>query len=93
MDNKTSHNVETFIRKENTRLQYTPPDIHCTNPAKREICTWKKHFLSGIAGLPKTFLIANWYHLTDQTDFTLNMLRPCRQNPVLSAFETLKGFY
>jgi hypothetical protein len=74
IDNKTSHNVETFIRKENTCLQYTPPAIHCTNPAEREICTWKNHFLSGITGLPKSFPIANWCHLTNQTDSTLNML-------------------
>jgi hypothetical protein len=31
MDNKTSHDIETFICKENTHLQYTPPNIHCTN--------------------------------------------------------------
>jgi hypothetical protein len=73
MDNKMSHNINTFIRKENTRLQNTPPDIHRTNLAEQEICTWKNHFLSGIARLPKTFPIANWCRLTNQTDFTLNM--------------------
>jgi hypothetical protein len=59
MDNKTSHDTETFICKENTCLQYTPPNIHCTNPAERETCAWKNHFLSGVAGLPKTFPITN----------------------------------
>jgi hypothetical protein len=93
MDNKMSHDVTTFICKENTRIQYTPSNIHRTNPAEQEICTWKNLFLSGIAGLLKTFPIANWCCLTNQTDFTLNMLRPCRQNPVLLAFETLKGSY
>ncbi len=58
-----------------------------------KICTWKNHFLSGIAGLPKTFPIANWCHLTNQTDFTLNMLWPCCQNPALLAFKALKGSY
>jgi hypothetical protein len=57
MDNETSHNIETFIRKENTCLQNTPPYIHCTNLAEQEICSWKNCFLSGIAGLPKTFQI------------------------------------
>jgi hypothetical protein len=28
IDNKTSHDIKTFIHKENTCLQYTPPDIH-----------------------------------------------------------------
>ncbi len=39
MDNETSHDIETFMRKENPFLQYTPPDIHHTNPAEWEICT------------------------------------------------------
>jgi hypothetical protein len=90
MDNKTSHDIETFICNENTCLKYTPPDIHRTNPAEWEICTWKNHFLSGIPGLPKNFPIANWYCLTNQTAFTLNMLRPCHQNPALLAFKALK---
>jgi hypothetical protein len=93
MDNETSHDVETFICKENIRFQYTPPNIHRTNLAEREIRTWKNHFLSGIAGLPKTFPIANWCHITNQTDLTLNMLQPCHQNPALLAFKALKGSY
>jgi hypothetical protein len=93
MDNKTSQDIKIFIHEENTRLQYTPFNIHRTNPAEQEIRTWKNHFLSGIAGLPKTFPITNWCCLTNQTDFTLNMLRPCRQNPALSAFEPLEGSY
>jgi hypothetical protein len=94
MDNKTSHDIKTFIREEeNTHLQYTPPNIHHTNLAEREICTWKNHFLSGISGLPKAFPIANWCHLTNQTDFTLIMFWPCHQNPALLAFEALGGSY
>jgi hypothetical protein len=93
MDNESSHDIKTFICKENTCLQYTPPDIHRTNPAKQEICTWKNHFLSGIARLPKTFPIANWCCLTNQTDFTLNMLRPHHKNPALLAFVALEGSY
>jgi hypothetical protein len=93
IDNKTSHDVKTFIQEENARLQYTPPNIHHTNLAEQEICKWKNHILTSIAGLPKPFPIANWCHLTNQTDFTLNMLWPCRQNPALLAFEALKGSY
>jgi hypothetical protein len=93
MDNKMSHDVKTFICKENMCLQYTPSNIHRTNQAEREIHMWKNHFLSGIAGLPKTFPFANWCRLTNQTDFILNMLWPCRQNPALSAFKVLKWSY
>jgi hypothetical protein len=70
MDNKASHDVKTFIYNENSRLQYTPPDIHRTNPAEWEICTGKNHFLSGIAGISKPFPITNWCYLANQTDFS-----------------------
>jgi hypothetical protein len=84
MDNDTSHEVEQFIQGQQTRPQYTPLDMHRTNPAERAIRTWKNHFLAGIAGLPQSFPIANWCHLTKQCNATLNMLCPCHQNPLLS---------
>jgi hypothetical protein len=37
LDNKTSHNVEAFIAVEQIKIQNTPPDMHCTNPAKRVV--------------------------------------------------------
>jgi hypothetical protein len=39
MDNETSKDVQDFIQTQHTTLQYTPPDIHCTNSAKPDICT------------------------------------------------------
>jgi len=91
MNNETLHEVEKFIQAQQMRIQYTPPDMHHTNPAERAIRTWKNHFLAGIAGLPKSFPIANWCRLTKQCDATLNMLRPCCQNPLLLAHEALEG--
>jgi hypothetical protein len=60
LDNKTSHNVEAFIPAEQVKIQYTPLDMHRTNPAKRTVRTWKNHFTGGIAGISSLFLIANW---------------------------------
>ncbi len=37
MDSKISHDIKTFIHEDNTRLQYTQPDIHRTNLAEQEI--------------------------------------------------------
>jgi hypothetical protein len=93
MDNETSKNVKDFIKSQKTSLQYTPLDIHCTNSAKQAICTWKNHFTAGIASLPTSFPITIWCHLTNQWDYTINMLCPCRQNPLLSAFEAMEGSY
>ena len=60
LDNETSHDVKAFIVAEQVKIQYTPPDMHCTNPAKRAVWTWKNHFTAGIAGILSSFLIANW---------------------------------
>ncbi len=76
LDNETSHEVEA---------------LHCTNPAERAIRTWKNHFLSGMVGLPKSFPIAKWCRLTTQCNATLNMLRPCCQNPRLLVHKPLKA--
>jgi hypothetical protein len=90
LDNKTSKDVKALVTTEQTPIQYTPLDIHCTNPTKFAIPTWKNHVLAGIAGLPKSFPIANWCHLTMQCDASLNMLRPCCTNPLLSAHKALE---
>jgi hypothetical protein len=93
MDNEMSNVVEAFIESQHTTLQYTPPDINQTNSAKRAIQTWKNHFTARIASLPKMFPIANWCRLTNQCNYTVNMLRPCCQNPALSAFEAMEGSF
>jgi hypothetical protein len=90
MDNKTSKDVEEFIQSQQTTLKYTLPDIHCTNSAERAILTWKNHFTAGIVSLPKFFPIANWCCLTNQCNYTVNILRPCRQNLALSAFKSME---
>ncbi len=78
---------------EQTPIQYTPLDIRCTNPIEHAICTWKNHFLASMAGLPKSFPIANWCCLTTQCNATLNMLCPCSQNPLLLAHKVLQGSF
>jgi hypothetical protein len=93
LDNETSKDVESFIADNNASHQYTPPDIHRTNPAERAIRTWKNHFVSIRAGTPSTYRLSNWCKDLEQTDITLNMMRPCTQNPKLSAYEALEGMF
>ncbi|KAL7480206.1 hypothetical protein ACHAW6_011040 [Cyclotella cf. meneghiniana] len=72
---------------------YTPPEIHQTNIAKRAICTWKNHFDAMRASAAKSYCLSNWCKDLEQTDITLNMMRPCTQNPNLSAHEALEGMF
>jgi hypothetical protein len=56
MDNKTSHDVETFTCEENTRLQYTPPNIDHTNLAEWKIVRGKITSSLALLGFQKTSL-------------------------------------
>ncbi len=93
MDNKASHDVKAFIAPEQVKLQYCPPDMHHTNPAKCAGCTWKNHFTAGLAGLPPSFPLAHWCRLTTQSNAMLNMMHLCCLNPLLSVHKALEGTF
>jgi len=93
LDNETSKDVEQFIQEQQAKYQYTPPEMHRTNAAERAIQTWKSAAKSCIAGLPPTFPIANWCKLTPHIDWAVNIVRACRLNPKLSAWEALEGAF
>lgn len=78
LDKEASKDIEKSIAQNNTKLKYTPPDIHCTNPAECAIRTWKNHFTA----------IRAWCKDLKQTDITLDMMRPNTQNPNLSAHKS-----
>ena len=92
MDNETSKEVEDFIQSQQTDLQYSPPGRHC-RPAEKAAQTYKACFKSTTALLPPEFPISHWCRLTDQVDFAVNIVRPCRQNLRLSAWAACNGDY
>ena len=91
MDNETSKDVEDFIASQNTQQQYTPTNLHRTNPAERALQTYKSCVKSTMATLPPTFPIAYWCRLLPQIDFSLNIVRKCIKNPLLSAWAAMEG--
>ena len=93
LDNETSRDVESFIRSEQAQFQYTPPDMHRTNPAERAIQTWKSCMKSCMASLPPNFPMAYWCRLSDQVNFAVNIVRKCLRNPLLSAWAAMEGEY
>ena len=74
LDKEISKEVEDFVLEQQTALQYTPPDMHQQNTAEKAIQTWKMHFKSGLANLPREFPISHWCKLIHQANITLNML-------------------
>eukprot|EP00957_Ditylum_brightwellii_P103017 7851298-Ditylum_brightwellii.AAC.1 len=57
LDNEISRRLKAWIERQQTTMQYTPPDMHRTNAAEKAIQTWKNHFLAGLASLPAKFPI------------------------------------
>jgi len=92
MDNETSQVVEDFIKSQNANVQYSAPDRHC-HPAERAVQTYKSCLKSVVASLPKDFPLGYWCRLLLGVDLSVNIVRPCRQNPRLSAWAAMEGEY
>eukprot|EP00957_Ditylum_brightwellii_P202202 15329061-Ditylum_brightwellii.AAC.1 len=67
--------------------------MHQTNATEKAVQTWKNNFLAGLASLPDEVPITHWCCLIQHANLTLNLLRPCQQNPALSAQAALHGCY
>ena len=74
IENETSKDVESFIAEQQSKVQYTPDDIHRTNITKRCCCMWKNHSTAVRAGAPPSFCMVNWCKMTEQCDITLKMM-------------------
>ena len=67
--------------------------MHRSNTAEKGVQTYKNHLTAGVISLPDDFPITVWDCLTPQGDWSLNIMRPCRFNPKLSALEALEGAF
>ena len=92
-DNECPRALKNFLKQKSITLQLVPPYDHRTNPAEKAIGTFKSHFLSGLASLPPTFPLHLWDRLVDHATTTLNLLRPSKLNPKLSAYAQLFGTF
>ena len=88
LDNEASTILKEFLTAENVKYQLVPPHIHRRHSAERAIQTFKNHFIAGLASTDPNFPLSNWCRLLPQAELTLNLLRPSRLNPKLSACPT-----
>ena len=93
LDNEASKMLKEFMTSESVDYQLVPAHIHRRNAAERCIRTWKNHFIAGLASTDDNFPMHLWCRLLRDVDDTLNMLRPSRLNPTLSAFTQLHGAF
>ena len=81
------------MEEENETFQLVPPHLHRRNAAERAIQTFKNHFISGMVSIHKYSPLHLWCRLLPQSIVTLNLLRPSRINPTISAHEKLHGLF
>ena len=93
LDNECSGDLIRVITKNNINFQLVPPHLHQAYAAERAICTWKNHFIAILCGLDPKFPLQLWDRLIEQTNLTLNLLRPSQLNPKMSAEAMLNGPY
>jgi hypothetical protein len=93
LDNECPAQLKAFMLTAGTTYQLAPPNMHQTNAAKKAIDTWNYHFIAGLSSLDPSFPMHLWCRLISQATTTLNLLRPSRINPRLSAEAQLNGAF
>ena len=91
LDNEISKELIKSIEAKDLQYQLATPYDHRNNLAERAIQTFKSHFISVLNGCDDNCPAHLWCRLLFQTVATLNMLRPSRINPKLSAYMQLVG--
>ena len=89
LNNEFPKVLQKFMTYKNERFQLMPPHLHQRNLAERAIQTFKNHFIAGLASVNKKFPVHLWCRLLPHCLLTLNLLRPSRINPKLSAYAQL----
>ena len=90
LDNEISNEWKLAIEKEQMTYQLAPPGGHAKR-AEKAIQIAKDHFISILCGTSESFPMHLWDKLLPQAEMTLNMLRPARVAPNISAYAYMHG--
>jgi hypothetical protein len=91
LDNEASTLLKDYLHDQDINFQLVPPYCHRRNAAERAISSFKDHFIAGLCSTDKAFTMHLWAGFLPQAIIALNMLRPSRINPKISAATHLDG--
>jgi hypothetical protein len=91
IDNECSKDFRAICKALTISIELAPPGQHRTNAAERAIRTFKNHFIAILSTTDKQFPLELWDELVPQAEITLNLMRSCRFDPKISAFEAVRG--
>ncbi len=75
MDNEAPKGLRQHFLTHDIQYEFVPPYTKRSDKAERAIQTFKRHFISILAGTHPSFPINFWHELIPQAEITLNMLR------------------
>ena len=78
---------------EGLNYQMAAPGDHWLMPAEQAIRTFKNHFITIYSGTDPGFPEQAWHHILEQAVTTLNILRPYKLNPMISAYMQVHGVF
>ena len=93
LDNEASQLMKDYMDAAGVDYQLTPAGTHRRNSAEKAVQTFKNHFISGLCSAHPNFPLNQWDRLIPQANITLNLLRPSRINPQLSAYAQVYGAF
>ena len=91
LDNEISAELITAIEEQQLQYQIVSPGDHRLNHAERAIQTFKSKFICFREGTDPNFPKNCWDLLIPQTVLAMNLLRPSRINPMISAYTQVHG--
>ena len=78
--------LQLHFRASHITYECVPPYNKRANKAERAIQTFKRHFITILAGTHPSFPINFWHELIPQAELTLNMMRSYADQPTISAY-------
>ena len=93
LDNEVSKDLIAEIEENKLVYQLASPGDHRLNHAERAIQTFKAHFITIRSGADPDFPPNCWDLLVDHAVLTLNLYRPSRINPKISAYTQIHGAF
>ncbi len=91
LDNEISDSYKEAIESFKIEYELVAPHNHERNKAERAIQTFKNHFVAILCSADKDFPLYLWSDILQQAEHTLNLLRPSRRLPTVSAYAYLYG--
>jgi hypothetical protein len=86
LDNEAPKRLQLHFRASHITYECVPPYNKRANEAERAIQTFKRHFITILAGTHPSFPINFWHELIPQAELTLNMMRSYADQPTISAY-------